>query len=188
MINASLLRNLVAICIFSFIISGNSYSQEVIAETLITAPTKQEIFESQLSRDFDMPTLEKENQRCIRCHQKKRLLKDIQAITTVGSHASDTFLNNCTACHGVKKDHPKNDNTIISYSIHASLTIFDQNQQCMNCHVEQKLRAADWTHDVHMTPIGCTSCHSIHKQTDPMANIKHTDRILMCIDCHGVGN
>ncbi len=88
----------------------------------------------------------------------------------------------------LKKNNPKKDNTIISFSEHSLMTNFDQNKQCMNCHSIENLRDAEWTHDVHVKPVSCASCHNIHNDIDPMKNIEHTERILMCIDCHGVGN
>ncbi|MFC1234233.1 multiheme c-type cytochrome [Vibrio sp. F74] len=188
MFNVNLLRKILIIGFFSVFVNSNSYSQETVIASSSIDTDHEQIFQTQLSTEFEMDTLLKENKRCIRCHQKRRLIKDISAISTVGSHTSETFLNNCTACHGIKEKHPKKDNSIISFSEHSSMANFDQNQQCMNCHSIENLRDAEWTHDVHVKPVSCASCHNIHNDIDPMKNIEHTERILMCIDCHGVGN
>ena len=170
---------LLSLFLFSF--SGISIAQENISEQ-----SSEQIFKSQIENDDDMELLVKENKRCIRCHQKKRLIKEIEAITSVGSHASEEFFNNCTACHGFKGNHPKDDTEIINFSEHSSLTIQTQNEQCTTCHAPEDLRSAEWTHDVHFTEINCSSCHELHQDVDPIKNIEPTSRILMCIDCHGI--
>lgn len=143
-------------------------------------------FEHQLAGSLTLETIIKENKRCIRCHQKERLLSKTPAITTVGAHASDQFENNCTACHGVKGDHPKNDatNNVVPFSDHASLSIWAQNQQCIECHSPDSLRAVEWTHDVHATKTTCSSCHNLHVEKDPIVGISPEFRIGLCATCH----
>lgn len=143
-------------------------------------------FSRQVTNDDDMRILIKENQRCIRCHQKKRLIKDIDAITTVGAHVSSEFHNNCTACHRNKGGHPKETNltTIIPFNTDSEIPIFEQNKQCIVCHSPEQLRNIEWTHDTHATNLVCSACHSLHKESDPIIGINRTFRIGLCATCH----
>lgn len=143
-------------------------------------------FSSQVTNDDEMKVLIKENQRCIRCHQKKRLIKGINAITSVGGHESAEFYNNCTACHRSKKSHPKENNlvTIVPFDTNSEMSIFEQNKQCIACHSPEHLRNIEWTHDPHAAKLICSACHSLHKESDPILGISTTFRIALCATCH----
>ncbi|RPE97904.1 cytochrome C [Vibrio crassostreae] len=143
-------------------------------------------FSSQITNEAEMQTLIKENKRCIRCHQKKRLLKNIDAITSVGAHTSTEFYNNCTACHGNKGTHPKESDVVnvIPFNDHIDMPIFEQNQQCIACHSPESLRASEWTHDVHATKLTCSICHNLHRDSDPIIGISKKFRIGLCATCH----
>ncbi|MGR5387688.1 cytochrome C [Vibrio crassostreae] len=143
-------------------------------------------FSSQITNEAEMQTLIKENKRCIRCHQKKRLLKNIDAIASVGAHASTEFYNNCTACHGRKGSHPKDSDvvSVIPFDDHIDLPIFEQNQKCIACHSPESLRVSEWTHDVHATKLTCSNCHNLHRDSDPIIGISKKFRIGLCATCH----
>ncbi len=145
---------------------------------------KTKAFSSQANDDAQMVVLIKENKRCIRCHHKPRLIKGIEAITSVGVHASSDFYNNCTACHGPKGDHPKRSDAIISYKIQSDMSVFTQNKQCIACHSPDHLRSSEWTHDVHATKLLCSTCHSLHREFDPIIGIDKKIRIGLCRTCH----
>lgn len=171
---SSLLLSLFVLCL-----SSVSYAQETV-----NSEQADQIFSSQISSDDEMAILVKENKRCIRCHKKQRLLKDIDPITSVGAHSSSRFNDNCTACHGNKGKHPKDDASIISFAEHSELSALSQNEQCISCHEPKDLRQAEWTHDVHFKQINCASCHSLHKEVDPIKGIEKKLKIEMCVDCH----
>ncbi|MEZ8035301.1 cytochrome C [Vibrio crassostreae] len=143
-------------------------------------------FSSQITNEAEMQNLIKENKRCIRCHQKKRLLKNIDAIASVGAHASTEFYNNCTACHGRKGSHPKDSDvvSVIPFDDHIDLPIFEQNQKCIACHSPESLRVSEWTHDVHATKLTCSNCHNLHRDSDPIIGISKKFRIGLCATCH----
>ncbi len=106
-------------------------------------------FAKQVSNADQMEQLLKENKRCIRCHKVARKLKNIAAVKMLGAHASEKFVDNCSACHGNKGKHPKEDFTIISYADNTHTPLALQNSKCMTCHTSLQLRNAEWTHDVH---------------------------------------
>ncbi|MCJ2377850.1 cytochrome C [Vibrio sp. ZSDZ34] len=143
-------------------------------------------FDSQLSTENNLSVIEKENRRCIRCHQKKRLLKGIEAITSVGVHASAKFYDNCSACHSNKGHHPKDDAfpNVIPFDNHANLSAFEQNERCIACHSPASLRDSEWTHDVHVNKMVCSTCHSLHQDVDPFRGISKAFRIGLCATCH----
>ncbi|MCP4326600.1 MAG: cytochrome C [Psychromonas sp.] len=141
-------------------------------------------FASQVNNDQQKQNLIKENKRCIRCHKIPRIIKSIAAMPMLGKHANQEFLDNCSACHGIKGEHPKQDNTIINLSQHAKTPLQKQNDQCIQCHSPVQLRQAEWTHDVHYQKINCASCHQLHQVSDPIKNILKKQRIQLCVDCH----
>lgn len=142
------------------------------------------IFARQTANNAELEQLIKENKRCIRCHRVKRKLKNIPAMKMQGAHASITFYDNCTACHGDKGKHPKEGTNIIHFSAQSTSPLKQQNDQCSTCHTPTELHQAEWTHDVHYTKINCASCHQLHGTIDPIININRKARIKLCVDCH----
>jgi len=171
--------NVILLSLFVLCLSSISNAQETV-----NSEHANQIFSSQVNSDSEMAILVKENKRCIRCHKKQRLIKKVNAITNVGAHSSNQFKDNCTACHGNKGSHPKDDASIISFSEHSTLSTLSQNEQCISCHTPEALRQAEWTHDVHYKQIYCASCHSLHTEADPINGIENKRRIEMCVDCH----
>ncbi|MBY6197249.1 multiheme c-type cytochrome [Vibrio hangzhouensis] len=167
------------LCLLGF--SMSTYAQEAVELNYPAAS-----FDSQLSADNNMSVIEKENRRCIRCHQKKRLLKGIEAITSVGMHASTKYYDNCSACHGNKGRHPKDDAlpNVTPFNNHANVPVFEQNERCITCHSPGTLRQSEWTHDVHATKLVCSTCHSLHQDADPIIGISKAFRIGLCATCH----
>jgi cytochrome c-type protein NrfB len=171
--------------LFVLCLSSSSYAQEAInSKAALNREEADQIFSSQINNDDEMAILIKENKRCIRCHKKQRLLKDIKPIKSVGAHSSRKFYNNCTACHENKGAHPKDETSIISFAEHSSISAQSQNEQCISCHSPKDLRQADWTHDVHYKQINCASCHDLHTDVDPIISIENKSRIQRCVDCH----
>jgi cytochrome c-type protein NrfB len=162
------------------------YAATIHADEVVNPISANDIFATQVHAEGDLARLSKENKRCIRCHQKTRLLSETKAITTVGLHKSQEYFDNCTACHENKNEHPKKDATpsIIAFDDHAAMPIFTQNQQCINCHSPESLRKSEWTHDVHATKMTCSNCHNIHKERDPIIGINSKFRIGLCATCH----
>ena len=162
------------------------FTATVHGDEAVTSIPANEVFASQVHSESDLIRLSKENKRCIRCHQKQRILSETKAITTVGLHKSQEYFDNCTACHKNKNEHPKNDAdpSIIAFDDHAAMPIFTQNQQCINCHSPEALRKSEWTHDVHAVKMTCSNCHNIHKERDPIVGISSKFRIGLCATCH----
>jgi len=163
-------------------LSSSAYSNEKISG--INHPVFEVDFAMQVKNDAEMEKLIKENTRCMRCHKVERKLKKIAAVKMQGAHASEKYLGNCTACHGDKGQHPKDDFSIISFSDHTQTPLTLQNGQCISCHTPAQLREADWTHDVHYKNINCAACHKLHDAVDPVINIERKTRIKLCVDCH----
>jgi len=157
-----------------------SSAQSELVDSSDTSPS----FKSQVQTELDMQTLKKENQRCMRCHKVVRKRSNTQAITSVGAHQSKAFFDNCTACHGNKNRHPRDNAAIVSFSKHSSMAILPQNEQCLACHLPPQLRQAEWSHDVHYTQLNCASCHRLHQPQDPIIGIKPKSRVKLCVDCH----
>ncbi|CAK1716534.1 cytochrome c [Vibrio crassostreae] len=170
--------------IFNIFFMSVSTASEPMVQVPVVHNAKS--FSSQITNEAEMQTLIKENKRCIRCHQKKRLLKNIDAIASVGAHASTEFYNNCTACHGRKGSHPKDSDlvSVIPFDDHIDLPIFEQNQKCIACHSPESLRVSEWTHDVHATKLTCSNCHNLHRDSDPIIGISKKFRIGLCATCH----
>ncbi|PSW05610.1 cytochrome c3 family protein [Photobacterium lipolyticum] len=177
--------SVIILSLFVLFSSYASYAQEnITSNKSINHEETDQIFSSQVNSDDEMAILVKENKRCIRCHKKQRLLKDIEPIKSVGAHTSRKFYNNCTACHGNKGAHPRDNASIISFSEHSNISALSQNEQCLTCHLPKDLRQTEWTHDVHYKQINCASCHSLHTDVDPVIGIEEKSRIQLCIDCH----
>ena len=166
---------------FIFLTSCSPAQKETAEEPLIEATRS---FASQINTEQQKQTLLKENKRCIRCHQIARKIEDIPAIKMLGQHASVDFYDNCTACHGIKASHPKQNGVIIDLSQHSNTPLEKQNGQCLQCHNPLQLRQAEWTHDVHYKNINCSSCHQLHQTIDPIKDIPTKQRIQLCVDCH----
>jgi cytochrome c-type protein NrfB len=171
----------IVLCISLLSFSITAYSQESI---VLDYPAAN--FDSQLSDENSLAVIEKENRRCIRCHQKKRLLTGTEAITSVGVHASAKYYDNCSACHGNKGHHPKDDAVpnVIPFDNYANVSAFEQNERCITCHSPISLRQSEWTHDVHANKLVCSTCHSLHQDVDPFRGISKTFRIGLCATCH----
>ncbi|HEY7865600.1 MAG TPA: cytochrome c3 family protein [Psychromonas sp.] len=175
-------RSLIFISLCILCLSSLAASNKVVSELNPSVPVAD--FEKQVKNEAEMEKLIKENTRCIRCHKVERKLKKIAAVKLQGAHASEKFFNNCTACHGDKGKHPKDDFSVINFSAHSSTPLAQQNGQCLTCHTPVELRKAEWTHDVHYKNINCASCHKLHDAVDPMINIDRKSRIKLCVDCH----
>lgn len=176
------MRQLLIVFFYLIFISACSPTSEEITEALPNAASKS--FTSQVDNEQQKQQLIKENKRCIRCHKIPRKIKQIPAMPMLGKHANKEFFDNCTACHGIKGDHPKEDGTIIDLSAHSKVALTQHNNQCMQCHNPERLRQTEWTHDVHYQKINCSSCHQLHQIIDPIKNISAKKRIQLCVDCH----
>ncbi|PKH02810.1 cytochrome C [Psychromonas sp. MB-3u-54] len=176
-------RSLIFMSLCILCLPGLAAGNKVVSERNILVPAAD--FEIQVENKAEMEKLIKENRRCIRCHQVERKLKKIPAVTVQGAaHGSEKFYDNCTACHGDKGKHPKQDVSVISFAAHSPTPLAQQNGQCLKCHTPVELRKAEWTHDVHYKKINCASCHKLHDAVDPIINIERKSRIKLCVDCH----
>ncbi|TKB51127.1 nitrite reductase [Ferrimonas sediminicola] len=116
--------------------------------------------------------------QCLRCHKRNGSMEGVHA--SVGTQGLA-----CTSCHGDKGQHPKGKAPVITYGQDSVTEVTVQNQRCARCHQPGKLRAADWTHDVHLNQLSCAACHRLHPDRDPIRGITETRRTQLCVDCHG---
>ncbi|WP_035384940.1 cytochrome c3 family protein [Ferrimonas futtsuensis] len=116
--------------------------------------------------------------QCLRCHKRNGTMEGVHA--SIGSKGLA-----CTSCHGDKGQHPKNKTPVITFGPDSVTDVLVQNQRCARCHKPGKLRAGDWTHDVHQKVLSCAACHQLHPGQDPIRGIGETQRTQLCVDCHG---
>ncbi|GAA4895033.1 hypothetical protein GCM10023333_30290 [Ferrimonas pelagia] len=97
-----------------------------------------------------------------------------------GIHSQVADGLSCIRCHGDAPGHPRNKNLDLMY-----FGDIDRNEYCVRCHQPEVLSEADWTHDVHLDEIPCSSCHQLHPEVDPISGIGEKARTALCVDCHG---
>lgn len=137
------------------------------------------------------------NKYCTQCHESanatgrpfhhagKHFQKDVKSPNN-GQEIT------CVSCHGnMSEDHRKGVKDVMRFNVHGKASnpklersVNEQNQVCIACHTESKLREKFWAHDTHVTKISCTNCHELHPEKEPMKNIPEKQRIKLCTDCH----
>ncbi|SHH94751.1 cytochrome c3 family protein [Ferrimonas marina] len=115
---------------------------------------------------------------CMRCHKRNGAMEGAHG--NIGANGLS-----CVRCHGDQDGHPRNKEAMIYFGEGKKTDVVDQNQTCVRCHRPDKLRDADWTHDVHLNTLSCAACHQLHPSEDPMANLEKRERTALCVDCHG---
>lgn len=116
------------------------------------------------------------NRQCIMCHKKNGKM--------YGVHGNDAIGQSCQDCHGEKDKHPRGASDLIGFSATSAATPAQQTAACMECHGQEKLEAADWTHNVHSNKVNCADCHQLHPEVDPIIGISESTRTKSCVSCH----
>jgi len=124
---------------------------------------------------------------CLQCHKDTSMQ---------GAHAHAVSPNNlrditCSTCHGrISKDHMSGVKDVMRFSTEMNsdsiYRVEEQNGVCLSCHEPKQLRESLWQHDVHVTKIACSNCHTLHPMKDAMADLKEDKnaKIKLCVDCH----
>jgi len=137
-------------------------------------------------------------QECVSCH-----LKDYNA-TTMPSHASSGYSQNCTGCHttaqwqGAGFDHSRTrfpltgaHSTVACVSCHVGGAFTALNTACASCHMSKFTATTAPNHVTAGFPTDCTTCHSNVAWTPATFNHSTTKFPLMgahvsvaCSTCH----
>ncbi len=114
---------------------------------------------------------------CMRCHKRNGTMEGRHS--QIGSEGLS-----CTRCHGEQDGHPRNKAALTYFGKDSKTPAAEQNARCVRCHGAAKLRAAEWTHDVHVARLSCAACHQLHPATDPMQDLTERSRTQTCVACH----
>ncbi|BDM65962.1 hypothetical protein NFHSH190041_34140 [Shewanella sp. NFH-SH190041] len=113
------------------------------------------------------------NSPCMKCHKRNGSMQGIHGQSDI----------RCIDCHGEKQGHPRKASNLVKFNDPAS-TLQAQITPCLNCHDPRSLGESEWTHDVHILGVSCSSCHQLHLAQDPMRTLTPTDRVALCSECH----
>lgn len=137
------------------------------------------------------------NKYCTQCHESANATG--KPFSHAGKHFQESAKspNNgkqvtCVSCHGnISEDHRKGVKDVMRFNAQGKASndklersVHEQNQVCVACHTEDKLREKFWAHDTHANKIACANCHELHPEKDPMKDIPEKQRIKLCTDCH----
>ena len=128
---------------------------------------------------------------CTKCHdesEEKPVLSILKSKHAVMADPRTPFADQaCMSCHGPSKRHlapavgGKRGETDVDFSRNSKTPVAARNQVCLGCH-EKSVRM-HWKGSKHESEnVACTSCHSLHNQSDPvLATATQTD---VCVTCH----
>lgn len=128
---------------------------------------------------------------CTKCHdesEEKPVLSILKSKHAVMADKRTPFADQaCMSCHGPSKAHltpavaGKRGPTDVDFSKNSPTPVAARNQVCLGCH-ETSVRM-HWKGSRHESEnVACTSCHSLHKQSDPiLATATQAD---VCVTCH----
>lgn len=137
------------------------------------------------------------NKYCTQCHESANATG--KPFHHAGKHFQEGVKspNNgkqitCVSCHGnMSENHRKGVKDVMRFNAEGKASnpdlersVHEQNQVCVACHTEDKLREKFWAHDTHANKISCTNCHELHPEKEPMKGISEKQRIKLCTDCH----
>lgn len=126
---------------------------------------------------------------CLQCHKESSM--QMHGVHSQAISPNNLRDINCTTCHGrISKDHRDGVKDVMRFNtdMHekSMYTVEEQNGVCLSCHEPKQLRESLWQHDVHVTKIACSNCHTLHPAVDAMAELKEdkSAKIKLCVDCH----
>jgi len=123
------------------------------------------------------------NRPCLQCHKDPQ--EKVHGLHGRSFSPNSLDLITCINCHGKTTPQHRNDASDVM-NFGADYQPLDQkNGVCMSCHEPKPLREALWSHDVHVSRVTCVSCHQLHPDKDPMRGTTESQRIKLCVDCHG---
>ena len=179
----TIINSLLIICIYGF-------SSTVLAE----APPASNVEENS-TRHVVTFTLDSDY-KCTQCHKDSKQ-------TLAGTHGENAFEKigkevKCVQCHdSISAQHRENSPNVTKYSPAQSKaaegkhqlnfkSILDSTANCNSCHTPERLRKANWTHDVHAKNATCSNCHSVHADGDKkgIQSKSETAQKEYCVTCH----
>ncbi|MPW35864.1 cytochrome c nitrite reductase pentaheme subunit [Vibrio sp. B1Z05] len=177
---ATMLKALIALCLFGY--SINALANDGVQNHSATS----ERFKVEFTRDKDY--------KCTQCHKdSKHTLAESHGQNVIDKVGKEV---NCTDCHSnIGPDHRDGASTVVKYSDAQSRAgtdkhqlppelILEANAACTDCHTPERLRKADWTHDVHAKNLTCSNCHTVHGTDAKVLSHDHKAIVGMCVDCH----
>ena len=121
---------------------------------------------------------------CLKCHNETKVIPILRTPHAVKGDPHAPFgQNGCEACHGPGGDHAalKAKSPSVVFKGPNISPVETRNQACLSCH-QSGLRM-NWRGSQHQSSdIGCTNCHTIHVQKDPVL-VKSTQPEI-CFTCH----
>ena len=179
----TIINSLLIICIYGF-------SSTVFAETSppINAEKNSTRHVVTYNRDSDY--------KCTQCHKDSK-----QALQ--GTHGEKAMKElgkelKCVQCHdSISAEHRENSPKVTKYTPAQSKIIKGKHQlnfesilnsaaNCNECHTPEKLREADWTHDVHAKNATCSNCHTVHAdgEKEGIQSQPKKQQVEFCVECH----
>lgn len=129
---------------------------------------------------------------CLLCHedQAKKMEHSRHGKILQGGAVSRTALqqHGCEACHGPGSEHiadPTDPAKNIRFGPNAVQPVVHQNAVCLQCHGKGK--RLFWHSSPHeMRDLSCVTCHSIKTPRSFRAQLKTTDELALCTQCHAI--
>ena len=84
----------------------------------------------------------------------------------------------CTDCHGDAAKHLESGEAGTIFAFKATDSALQKSKHCLTCHNSNKGQYLSSAHA--KAAMDCTQCHSIHKETQPLAKLK----TKLCTSCH----
>jgi DmsE family decaheme c-type cytochrome len=125
---------------------------------------------------------------CLSCHTGERMRVIFR--TAHGQQAdprAPMASLQCEVCHGPGGDHSDRRRTgsrvpaVTSFGSGSATPVAEQDEICSGCH--HRDLGLTWHGSVHeRNETGCTGCHEVHAETDPVA--RRTSQAEVCFECH----
>jgi DmsE family decaheme c-type cytochrome len=118
---------------------------------------------------------------CMACHEEhyQQLAKSAHAV------AADARTPTCVSCHGASAKHAENPAEVKPegrFKGKDALLGDDASAGCLTCHGKEAKRAL-WATSAHpAADVGCTGCHKVHVNRDPV--LAKTSQPGVCYACH----
>jgi len=121
---------------------------------------------------------------CLGCHGPDGVYPVATLSNTKHGTRADRRTPGCTECHGDSTAHaasPTGAKPARQFGRRAATPVEERNAACLNCHKGRG--QIFWPGSPHETgDVACTSCHRIHRDTDPILVKRQQARV--CVACH----
>lgn len=123
-------------------------------------------------------------EKCAGCHQTDKVNEIFRTRHADADHPdTPESREECESCHGPSAAHSNFPLKIQTFNFgeNSKNSKEEQNLACLRCH--EDMGNKDQPFPMHEEDeLTCVSCHTIHKENDPL--LDHTTTSLICIGCH----